>query len=125
MYSLGGGLAEGEESAWGFEEMEESDEGKEGAPAAGGRRLREAGESDEVEGEALAVGGRRLRPGRQERAVRRRIEDADDEEVSEGDGDEPLDARSTSLFRAVAARANYLALDRPELSFSSRSSAGA
>ena len=64
--------------------------------------------------------GRRQRPGRQERAAQRRIEDVDDEGVSEGDGNEPLDARVTSLFRAAAARANYLALDRPELSFASK-----
>ena len=34
-----------------------------------------------------------------------------------GDADELLDARLCTLYRAAAARANYLALDRPELSF--------
>ena len=87
MYSLDGGLAEEEEPAWGPEEEEES---------------------DEVEEEVPAAGGRRLRPGRQERAARRRAEDADAEEESEGDGDEPLDVRMTTLYRAAAARANYL-----------------
>ena len=44
------------------------------------------------------------------------------EEVVLGDeeGDCPLDAAETGLFRATAARANYLALDRPEVAFAAK-----
>ena len=44
------------------------------------------------------------------------------EEVVLGDeeGDSPLDAAETALFRATAARANYLALDRPEVAFAAK-----
>ena len=36
------------------------------------------------------------------------------------DGDTPLGSDKTSPYRAVAARANYLASDRPELQFASK-----
>ena len=44
------------------------------------------------------------------------------EEVVLGDeeSDCPLDAAETGLFRATAARANYLALDRPEVAFAAK-----
>ena len=44
------------------------------------------------------------------------------EEVVLGDeGDDcPLEAAETALFRATAARANYLALDRPEVAFAAK-----
>ena len=44
------------------------------------------------------------------------------EEVVLGDeGDDcPLDAAETGLFRATAARTNYLALDRPEVAFAAK-----
>ena len=44
------------------------------------------------------------------------------EEVVLGDegGDCPLDAAEVTLFRATAARANYLALDRPEVAFAAK-----
>ena len=37
-----------------------------------------------------------------------------------GGADHPLDAAATALFRATAARANYLALDRPEVAFAAK-----
>ena len=47
-----------------------------------------------------------------------RCTEVDDAEEEIGpDGDELLGTRLTTLYRAAAARANYLALDRPELSF--------
>ena len=44
------------------------------------------------------------------------------EEVVLGDegADCPLDAAEVTLFRATAARANYLALDRPEVAFAAK-----
>ena len=59
----------------------------------------------------------RVRPGRRERAAARGEEEA---ALDEGVTEELLGAAETSLFRATAARANYLALDRPEVAFSAK-----
>ena len=67
-------------------------------------------------GEEARAAGRR-RPGRRERAAARG-EGQDEEDVPGEEGaDHPLGAAETALFRATAARANYLALDRPEVAF--------
>ena len=44
----------------------------------------------------------------------------EEQEMAEGgaaDSEEPLGPEEAGLFRAAAARANYLALDRPEVAF--------
>ena len=77
-------------------------------------------DEEEERDEEVRASGRHVRPGRHERISARIREAADDAEGSTGlaDGGEmPLDAAQTTLFRATAARANYLALDRPDLSF--------
>ena len=100
LYSLDSGPAEEEEgAAWTPEEEEEG---------------------DEVEGGPPAVGVRRTRLGCRERAARRRAEGDGAEEEGAGGGSELLDGRLATLYRAAAARANYLALDRPELSFAAK-----
>ena len=102
--------------AWGSEEQEEDEDEQwvdEGMPDEGG------------EEEHLATGGRRARLGRQEREAARRAGSADaggeDRDADhEWEGDALLDARLCTLYRAASARANYLALDRPELSFATK-----
>ena len=56
-----------------------------------------------------------IRPGRRDRSAHRNEEVEFDE-----NGDEPLPAQEVGLFRAAAARANYLALDRPDLGFAAK-----
>ena len=66
---------------------------------------------------------RRARAGRRERAVagtKGQDRDVEEREVDPEGGGELLEAAETSLYRATAARANYLALDRPELAFAAK-----
>ena len=85
------------EAGWGPEEEEEE-------------RYEEAQPEEE---ESRAAG--RARPGRRERAAVR-----GEEAVLDEGGDHPLEAAEVTLFRATAARANYLALDRPEVAFAAK-----
>ena len=62
---------------------------------------------------------RRLRPGRWEREAGQPGEEEQDEQLP-GDPDARLGPAETTLFRATAARANYLALDRPDLAYASK-----
>ena len=63
--------------------------------------------------------GARARPGRRERAAARGVEE-EEAEVPGDDADTQLGGEETALFRATAARANYLALDRPEVAFAAK-----
>ena len=95
------GAATADEAGWGAEEEEQDGE-----------------ESAQEETSAA----RRRRPGRQERGRAEtpdsggEREDLDPDE----DGDALLDPAEVTLFRATTARANYLALDRPEVAFASK-----
>merc|ERR1712122_299007 len=66
----------------------------------------------------------RTRPGRRERAARAAAGgDEGQEEPEAGDeeaAESPLSPQETALFRATAARANYLALDRPEVAYAAK-----
>ena len=70
-----------------------------------------SGDEAEEHGETLRSPSRR--PGRRERAEHREQEDND----WEPSDDDLLDGERVGLFRAAAARANYLALGRPDLGF--------
>ena len=69
--------------------------------------------------EAASTVGR-ARPGRRERASARRDDQEEEEEGPGEEADTQLDVAETALFRATAVRANYLALDRPEVAFAAK-----
>ena len=88
------------EAGWGPEEEEEQREERQPAGGTG------------------AAGGARSHPGRGRAAAG---QEAQEEEESPGeDADTQLGSAETALFRATAARANYLALDRPEVAFAAK-----
>ena len=86
-------------------------------------------ENEEWYGEGRQEGGARVhpyprwvRPGRRERAAAIG-EEGDEGREGQGsgeDGDALLSSAEETLFRATAARANYLALDRPDLAFAAK-----
>ena len=71
---------------------------------------------EEERPEERACSAGRVRPGRRERAAVR----GEEAVLGEEGTDHPLDAAATALFRATAARANYLALDQPEVAFAAK-----
>ena len=88
------GASEPGEVAWGSEKEEEREE-------HGHTRMHRA---------------RHTRTGRRERAAARAEDQAEGvDEIDCGGGEVALGPAETTLYRATAARANYLALDRPEL----------
>ena len=70
--------------------------------------------------ERPATGRRPGRPGRWERAAGLVGVDAEEEQECRADDGVPLSAAEVTLYRATAARANYLALDRPDLAYAAK-----
>ena len=102
VFTLRGGT-EGDHGGWGSEEEEE---GRAEGLQTGASR-----------------GQQRRRPGRREReAVQGCADDDDDLAAGEAEnrGCRPLSPAEVTLYRATAARANYLALDRPDLAFAAK-----
>ena len=102
VFALRGGI-EGGHGGWGSEEEEE-------------------GRAEGLQ-TGTTCGQQRRRPGRREREAARGCADDDDDlaaEKAENRGCEPLGPAEVTLYRATAARANYLALDRPDLAFAAK-----
>ncbi len=97
-----------DEVAW---SPEEEEEWREGEVEGGGRYEDEVRDGGETR-------GRGRRPGRRERVMAR--QGSDEEEEENDDETALLDASEVTLFRATAARANYLALDRADLAYAAK-----